>query len=212
MTTPLIRRAALIVPALGLVLAAAGCSSSGGPTGVTLSGADRTFSQSFPVGVADVQDDGNTDVVVTTQTASSDPACPAVRQVVHVRTQWQQAFRLKREVQEVSRNAVIRWYVTPAGRPDAAGKPQVVEYAGSGLVEVKRDGDEVRVTIREAKLEPVTVTTKMADPVGPATLSGTFVARRDRGETIAQIGELRATVAAARSAPTGAEAKLPLGQ
>ncbi len=211
MTTPLIRRVALIVPALGLVLAAVGCSS-GGSSGVTLTGARQTFAQSFPVGVADVQDDGNADVVVSTQTASNDPSCPAVRQVVHVRTQWQQAFRLKRENAEVSRNAVIRWYVTPAGRPDAAGRPQVVEYAGNGLVELNRSGDEVRVTVRDAKLEPVTVTGKMADPIGPATLSGTFVARRDRGEVVAQIGELRATVAAARSAPTGAEAKLPMGQ
>jgi hypothetical protein len=215
-----------------------GCaSSSASSPGVTLAcqSSGAAYQQPFPVGVADVRDGGETDVVVTCRTEPSAEAgssakaasaggtaaaaAPAVTQVLHVRMLWQQGYRVKAAMREVSQNATFHWYVYPAGRSDAAGDgtPQVVEYTGTGLVEMSRDGGQVTLRVAEAKMTPTTVSPGMADPVGPATLSGTLVARTDRRETLALLDDLRATGAAARTAagaglPVGAEAKLPLGQ
>jgi hypothetical protein len=222
--------------ALGAAVASAllgvGCSSSASSPGLTLS-SQRTgacYSQAFEVGVADVRDSGETDVVVTCRTEPAGgagdnagaAAAPAVTQVLHVRMLWQQGYRVKAAMREVSQNAAFHWYVYPAGRANAAGSaaggPQVVEYTGTGLVEMTRDGDQVTLRVAEAKLTPTTVTPGMADPVGPATLDGTLVARTDRRQTAALLDGVRATVAAARptdGVPTGAsavQAKVSLGQ
>jgi hypothetical protein len=197
------------LPALALV----GCSSSGRSELQLSSQRDGgRFTQSFPVGVADVQDAGDTDVVVNCQTAAATPDAPPVRQVLHVRVLWQQGYRLKPSMHEVSTNAAFHWYVYPAGATDAAGRAQVVEYTGVGLVELTRDGDQVTVTVAGATITPTTVTDRMNDPLGPTTLAGTIVARKGRRETTAQLGDLRATVAATKQPSRVVEAKLSLGQ
>ena len=193
----------------------AGCSAaSTSPSDVRLvsSGSGAAFTQSFPVGVADVQDAGDTDLVLACRTEAASPGGPAVRQVLHVRVLWQQGHNIKAPMRAVSQNAALHWYVSPAGQPDAGGRPAMVEYHGTGLVAVSRDGDRISVRIDRATMAPTTVAGGMADPLGPTTLSGTVVAVRDARETAVALGDLRATVAAARTPARTAEAALPLGQ
>lgn len=184
----------------GCALAGVGCGSKPQSTAtLDCTATDRTFTQAFPEGVARVGEDGNADILLSCRTESKAVSAPAVDQVVHIRVQWQMGFKVKQENRQVAQNAVIRWYVSPAGQPES-GKPQLIEYVGSGHVELKHDGDEVIATLEDATLTPAVCTSKMADPIGPARLSGTFLARRDNSATIARLNDLRATVAAVRPA------------
>ena len=205
------------VPASLAALLLVGCSASPPPRSdlqLTSIASGAPFTQAFPVGVADAQDAGDTDLVFACQTPAAAAGGQAVRQVLHVRVLWKQGHNIKSAMQAVSQNATFHWSVAPAGQPDAAARPAVVEYRGTGLVELTRDGDQVSVAIRSATLTPATVAGGMTDPLGPTTLSGTVVARLDARETAVALNDLRATVAAARPVPANrtAEANLPLGQ
>jgi hypothetical protein len=195
-----------------LALSLVGCSSTP-QSALKLTSQDTKAlrSQAFSTGVADVREAGDTDLVLSCRTESTSPDAPAVQQLLHLHVLWQQGYRLKASMREISQNASFHWYVYPAGN----GAGQMVEYTGTGHVEMDRDGDRVTVRVIEAKLAPTTVTGRMNDPLGRTTLTGTLVGRMDRAETAVMLSDLRATVAAARR-PRGtavsAEAKLPLGQ
>jgi hypothetical protein len=191
----------------GSALAAVGCGSKPQSTAtLNCNTTSRTFTQSFPEGIARITDDGNADMLLSCRTESKAASAPAVDQVVHIRVQWQMGFKVKQENRQAAQNAVIRWYVSPAGQSEG-GKPQLIEYVGSGHVELKRDGDEVVAIVEDATLAPAVCTAKMSDPIGPARLNGTFLARRDNAATVARLNDLRATVATVR--PAGRQ---PAGQ
>lgn len=206
-----------LVPCSLAALLLVGCSTSSSPSQpsairLTTAGSAAAFTQSFPTGVADVHDAGDTDLVLTCRTEAASPGGQAVRQVLHVRVLWQQGHVIKEQMRAASPNAAFCWYVSPAGQSEAAGREAVVEYRGTGLVELTRDAGQISVQIRYATMTPITVAGGMTDPLGIMTLSGTVVARRDSGATAVALGDLRATVAAARPAGRTAEAALPLGQ
>lgn len=201
--------------------ALAGCSAapSAGLRLTPANPAAPALTAAFPAGVADVQDSGDTNLVFACVTGPAAPGGPAVRQVLNVRVMWRQGYNVKEQMRGVHQNAALHWYVSPvADSADAAGGSAglgVVEYTGTGLVDVDRDGDRLTVTIRSADVTPVAALGGMTDPVGPATLTGTLVARRDAGVTSVALGELRASVAAAKLPASPArttEASLPLGQ
>lgn len=184
-----------------------GCSS-GGQSSLDLVSqkSGERFHHAPPVGVADVNDAGETDVVITSQCQGQTPDCPPVKHVMHVRVLWKQGHAIKSQNVLASTNAVIQWYVMPAGS-DSGRESGLIEYRGAGLVQVDRDGDDVTIKIDRATLNAASVSgARMADRLGTVNLSGTFHARQNRQETAVALGEVRGMLAAARS--VGGEASI----
>lgn len=140
--------------------------------------------------------------------ASGD--CAPVKHVLHVRVLWQQGHTIKAQDRDASQNAAIHWYVTPVGLTDGTPASGLIEYHGTGLVRVERSGDQIVLTIENARVLPTTVSgSGMVDRLGTTTLKGTIVARQSREETTVALGEVRAVLAAARA--RAAEANLQVG-
>jgi hypothetical protein len=117
-----------LVPASLTALLLVGCSaaptaSSGSDLHLTAAGSGARFTQAFPVGVADAQDAGDTDLVLACDTPSAAPGGSAVRQVLHVRVLWKQGHSIKSQMQAASQNASFHWSVSPAGQADAGRRP-----------------------------------------------------------------------------------------
>jgi hypothetical protein len=207
-----------LVPALSiLALVAAGCSTPQSQIQLSSQKSGELFQQSLPMGIADVQDAGDTDIVVACDIPGTTSACPPVRQVMHVRVLWQAGHVVKAHNEQISQNAAFHWYITPAAVGDSTASPvqphnAVVEYHGTGLVKLDQSGDQVVMTIVQAKMTPSHVSgDMMIDRLGPTKLTGTIKARVDRNDTAIALADLRATLADARNGAT-AEAKLPMGQ
>ena len=204
--------AASIAFTLSLLALVTGCSSQAQSNlHIVSAKSGDLYQQALPVGVADVQDAGDTDVVVTCQTNGATADCPPVKHVMHVRVLWKQGHTIKSQNRDASQNAAFHWYVTPVGHTDEARAGNgLIEYHGTGLVRIDRSGDQVLVTIENARLTPTTVAGgMMMDGLGATTLTGTIVARQSRQETAVALGEVRAVLAAARA--NEAEAKLQVG-
>ena len=204
--------AASVVVGLSLLALMTGCSSPAQSNLHIISArSGELYRHSLPVGVADVQDAGDTDVVVACQTNGATGDCPPVKHVMHIRVLWQQGHTIKSQNRDASQNAAFHWYVTPVAQTDESRAGHgLIEYHGAGLVRIDRSGDQVLVTIENARLTPTTVAGgMMADRLGTTTLKGTIVARQNRQETAVALGEVRAVLAAAHA--KDAEAKLQVG-
>jgi hypothetical protein len=153
----------------------------------------QTFQQPVTKAFAGRSTDGDLDVVVVNDGQSRPGAgSPGVRQVMHVRVLWKPMKGVKLD-NPTATNAAIDWYVF-SDSDKAAGGPGLVAYTGAGFVDVQQSGNTATLTIRNATLRPTTRHGGMTDPIGPAKVQGTVVARTGRDE------ELRAILSEARQA------------
>jgi len=70
---------------------------------------------------------------------------------------------------------------------DASNPGGMVAYTGAGFVDVQKSGDVATLDIRNATLKPTNREGGMIDPIGPAKLQGTVVARLGRTEQVREI-------------------------
>ena len=93
-----------------------------------------------------------------------------LRQVVQIKILWRPMSGVR---ESVAANAAIDWYVL---NNTADGGSDLLHYQGSGYVTLKGDDDTTKVKIHSAQMRPTAVHGTLSDPIGPATLTGTFVA------------------------------------
>jgi hypothetical protein len=188
---------------------AAGCS---GRTRleVTSLKSGQLYSTEFAQAWASRSEQGQYDVVLDSQAGNqaSSPSRstgptdqtsqPPLRHIVHMRVLWQPWSRPTADNPAMT-NASIHWYVISQ---KAGGGVDMLRYDGTGVVRVFGGGDEARVRIYSAKLEPG-LQAGLSDPVGQASLSSAFAARlspRHVRQVLAQIsalepaGDARATI------------------
>lgn len=208
---PQIRLVAVVC--LSLLGCLVGCGGKSATSSLRLSTANagELYRDDIPKGIADVRHDGQTDIVMTCETAGKATDCQPVRHTLHVRVLWQQGHAIKTQNKHQSQNAAIHWYVTPVAATDGSPQaPGLIEYHGSGLASVKRDGDEVVVTIDSSTVSASQVVgPQLADRLGVTTMRGTLRARQSPQETAAALGELRATVASVKR-NAGGEARVDI--
>ena len=136
--------------------------------------------------------------------AASDDASPelsaaAVRQVMHVKVLWRPQRGTKQSHPSYT-NAGLRWYVIGDGGRD------VLEYSGAGFVALAETPAGTQVTIKNATLKPVGVARgALTDPVGPARVTGTFIARKSPKRVDALLAEVKSTVNGASMSQAAAQ-------
>jgi hypothetical protein len=122
---------------------------------------------------------------------ASASAATAVRQVMHVRVLWKPQRGTKQSHPSYT-NAGLRWYVIGDAGQD------VLEYSGAGFVALQETAAGTQVTIRNATLKPVgTPKGTLTDPVGPARLTGTFIAKKSPQRVNALLAEVKTAVGGA---------------
>jgi hypothetical protein len=130
------------------------------------------FLQRFAQASATDRSDAATDIVL------SGAPDDGLNQLMHLRLLWRPMRGTKTD-QPSTTNAVIDWYVWDAGST-TGGPPSVMKYTGAGLVMADRmKGGRLRVTVKNATVRLKSRRGSLVDPVGPATLTGSFVVPYD---------------------------------
>ena len=188
-----------------LLFCITGCASrSSADLKLTSLEGKATFRQQFTDAyIAKGADGGDTEVVLAGRDGD-------VRQVMHVKVLWRPSRGTKQSHPSYT-NAGLHWYVMNHNGSDA---PDVLEYTGAGFVVLsnsplaKGGADGTRVTIRNATLKPVETpgaATTMKDPVGPAKLTGSFVAKRSPKRVNDLLAEVRSATDGARAQQASAQ-------
>ena len=206
-------------PLLLLLLAVAGnavgCGAKPAELRLTCLESDATFLQHFPKAYVGKGATGGTEVVLVDEqpvgnarpnggdaipaAAASPGAAPAVRQVMHLKVLWKPQRGTKQSHPSYT-NAGLRWYVIGDGGRD------VLEYSGAGFVALTETPAGTQVTIRNATLKPVgTPKGALTDPVGPARLTGTFIAKKSPRRVSALLAEVKTAVDGAAIRQASAE-------
>ena len=134
---------------------------------------------------------GDTDVVLAVD-ANHPAGRPGVlKQVMHIRVMWH-SDRITKWEGAPDTNASIRWYVFT----DHDGRPEMIEYAGTGTVALRSDADHTSVTVENAQLHPAFSQGQLSDPIGASKFEGTVVAVPDRQHVEELLSEVRTTLAA----------------
>jgi len=203
----------IILPAL-LVISAyvGGCSSDEGTLRLSSMDGQREFSQNFTQAYIARDQSGDADVVLVQdeiQPSHPDPTKPLVpdrwrtpRQLVHIRVFWMPMSGVKPD-HPANTNASIHWCLVC----NDSYSPGVVEYRGSGLVEVDDSSDGATVTIRKAWMKVGRQHGQLVDPLGPSILEGSFHAIGDAGLVKSIIAEIKAAGASDRVQATIAPAE-----
>ena len=186
----------LTLPALalgGLWLVGAGCASPKTELTVTALESRQTYNPAFRQAYSRRNDQGDVEVVAACdiRTASGAPH-PDLKQLMHIRVLWSPGPGLKTD-QPAATNASIAWYIY-----SDANTSNMVEYTGTGLVDVERDGNVTTVEIRNASLRPGITSGGLRDPIGPARFEGTVVARTNKRKVEEILSSVKPTLAAAR--------------
>jgi uncharacterized protein YuzE len=185
----------------GLSLAGAGCASPSTHLTVTSLEKRQTYRQGFSRAYSHRNAQGDVEVVAACGTPTASGALhPDLKQVMHIRVLWSPGPGLKTD-QPAATNAAITWYVFTNGH-----RMDMVEYTGTGLVEVDRDGDTTTVEIRNASLRPALTSGALRDPIGPSRFEGTVVARTDKRKVEEILSGVKATLATARLRQVRADA------
>jgi hypothetical protein len=191
-------RLTLFLPAV-LVFSAffGGCSSDEGTLHLHSMDGQKEFSQTFNQAYISRNDSGDANVVLVQdeiQPVHGDPTQPLVpdrwrtpRQLVHIQIFWMPMTGVKPD-HPANTNASIHWCMVC----DDSYEPGVVEYRGSGLVEIDSSSDGATVTIRKAWMKVGRQSGHLVDPLGPSILDGTFRAVGDPAEVKAIIAEIKA--------------------
>ncbi len=169
-----------ILPILAALIAA-GCSSDQG--NLRLLGLDQRheFSQTFTRAYLDRNDAGDADIVLV----QDNPSQP--RQLVHIRVFWTPMSGVKPD-HPANTNASIHWCFI-CDRADQTG---MVEYSGSGLVDVDDSSSGAVVKIRKAWMKEGCRRGEMVDPLGPSILQGSFRAEHDPAQVKAIMAQIKA--------------------
>jgi hypothetical protein len=187
----------MILPAL-LVISAyvGGCSSNEGTLQLSSTDGQREFSQNFSQAYIARSQAGDADVVLVQdeiQPRHADPTKPLVpdrwrtpRQLVHIRIFWMPMSGVKPD-HPANTNASIHWCLVCSD----SREPGVVEYRGSGLVELDDSADGATVTIRKAWMKPGRQRGQLVDPLGPCILQGSFHAISDAASVKEIIAEIK---------------------
>jgi hypothetical protein len=191
-----------LVTLTSLLLPLCGCSGGGTHLTVTSLQNHQTYQQPFTKAYAGRSEQGDFDVVLVRDGAGgksvNKESAGGVRQVMHVRVLWKPMKGTKLD-HPTATNATIDWYVF-----DGSGAGGVVAYSGAGYVDVQKSNGLATLDIRNATLKPTTREGGMVDPIGPAKLQGTVVARTGRTEQVREIlsqtREVTAQANAARDA------------
>ena len=177
----------------GLWLAGAGCASPSTSLTVTSLEKGQTYRQGFSQAYASRNAHGDMEVVAACGTPTASGAMhPDLKQVMHIRVLWSPGPGLRTD-QPAATNAAITWYVFTNGV-----RQDMVEYTGTGLVDLDRDGDTTTVEIRNASLRPALTSGALRDPLGPSRFEGTVVARTDKRKVEEILTGVKATLAAAK--------------
>jgi hypothetical protein len=199
-------------PLLPLGLVGTGCSAGrGADLRLTSLASEATFRQQFSRAYVNKSADGCTEVVLvkgapaetspdarlaaatTWGESTSVATAGSVRQVMHVRVLWRPQRGTKQSHPSYT-NAGLHWYVVG---DSASGTPEVLEYSGAGFVSLAEVPGGTQVTIRNATLKPVNPSaTTLTDPVGPAKLTGTFLAKRSAKRVNDTLAEVKTAAAA----------------
>lgn len=183
-----------------MLLLATGCSSR--PT-LSVDSTDRKlrFTQSFTQVYATRGEDGDFDIVLLDdpiddaqvptpgKPLQSMPIRP-LKHMVHIRVLWTPMIGDRGDHPSAT-NAAINWYVWG----DSTGKQtDMMHYGGAGFVKIYAGDDSADFRISNTTLKLKTARGSMSDPVGNATLTGSFSAdlnpRRVK-ELLAQLGQDR---------------------
>jgi len=197
-----VRRSLILSFTLSLPFLAVGCA--GGSTNLTVTSLQnhQTYQQHFSKAYAGKSENGDFDVVLVKEAGDKSNGL-GLRQVMHVRMLWKPMKGAKLD-HPTATNATIDWYVFgDAVGDDRVGSGGMVAYTGAAFVNVDRTGDQATITIRNATLRPTTRQGGLTDPIGPARLAGTVVARTGRAEQVrdllAEAEQASAHVSAAKT-------------
>ncbi|HEY1922420.1 MAG TPA: hypothetical protein VGG44_06615 [Tepidisphaeraceae bacterium] len=191
-------RLTILLPVLFVIsVCINGCSTDEGTLHLASLDGQRQFSQNFSQAYISWNQTGDADVVMVEdqiQPSHSDPTKPLApdrwrtpRQLVHIRIFWMPMSGVKPD-HPANTNASIHWCLLSNG-PDGSG---VVEYQGSGLVELDSSSNGATVTIRKAWMKAGRQQGQLIDPMGPSVLQGTFHAASDTAAVKAIIAEIKA--------------------
>ena len=182
-----------ILPILAAAIVA-GCSSNQGNLHLLSLDQKRQFSQTFTRAYLDRNDAGDDDIVLVQD--GGDPArgssprlenCVMPRQLVHIRVFWTPMNGVKAD-HPANTNASIHWCFIC----DDIHRAGMVEYCGSGLVEIDDSSTGASVTIRKAWMREACRRGQMLDPLGPSILQGSFNALHDRAQVSAIMAQIKA--------------------
>jgi hypothetical protein len=184
---------ALTLGGLWLAGAAGGCASPTTDLTVTSLKSHQTYHPGFKQAYSRRNDQGDVEVVAACDLrTASGAAHPHLKQVMHIRVLWSPGPGLKTD-QPAATNAAITWYVF-----NDANRNDMLEYTGTALVELDRDGNTTTVEVRKASLRPALAAGALRDPIGPARFVGTVVARTDKRKVEEILTGVNATLAAAK--------------
>src|SRR5829696_5245684 len=132
-----------------LWLAGAGCATPSTNLTVTSLENRQTYRPDFRSAYTSRNPQGDIEIVAACGTRTASGAMhPDLKQVMHIRVLWLPGPGLRTD-QPAATNAAITWYVYSNGDRQA-----LLEYTGTGLVEIDRDGDTTTVEVRNASLRP----------------------------------------------------------
>ena len=167
-----------------LPLVAAACSSQVGNLHLVSIDQKHEFSQKFTQAYFARNESGDADIVLVQdniQPSRQDPtkpqhpdACVMPRELVHIRVFWTPMSGVKAD-HPANTNASIHWCFIC----DNTNQAGVVEYSGSGLVQLIDSPSGAQITIRKAWMKIGCQRGAMVDPLGPSILDGTFRAVHD---------------------------------
>jgi hypothetical protein len=205
---------------VAMVLVAGGCASQ--RTSLNLVSFDKKhgFAQTFSEAYCSKDKTGDTDVVLIADPAPGEvqdpkkplmpePVADAPRQVVHIRIYWKPMLGTKAD-HPASTNASCHWYLIDTFNPN-----NMIEYSGSGLVELDDSDDPAMLEVRTAWMKVARNRGTMVDPLGPCTLNGKIRAKVDAQEVKSILAALKvetAPVAEAHAGSSGEPANLMVGR
>ena len=212
---------AATAPLLLLVVAGApmGCARGGAELRLTSLEKNAAYLQSFSNAYVSKAGNGGSEIVLINEQsvrgtpgteagdavpAAAGSATTAVRQVMHLRILWKPQRGAKQSHPSYT-NAGLHWYVFT--QPAAGGAaPDVLEYRGAGFVTLAETAAGTEVTIKNATVKPVgTPSGSLTDPVGPARLTGTFLAKQSPKRVNALLAEVKTVVDGAGMPQAAAE-------
>lgn len=184
-------------------LSAGGCGQKSAELTLTSLESNTTFLQQFSKAYVTKGATGGSEIVLVDKQAVSGAGTPgetvpasasgatAVRQVMHLKVLWKPQRGTKQSHASYT-NAGLRWYVIGDTGHD------VLEYSGAGFVALQETAAGTQVTIRNATLKPVGAPRGgLSDPVGPARLTGTFIAKKSSQRVKSLLAEVKSAVASA---------------
>jgi hypothetical protein len=174
----------------------AGCSTQAGNLRLVSLDQKREFSQKFTQAYITRNESGDADIVLVQDNihpSDQDPskpqhpdACVMPRELVHIRVFWTPMSGVKPD-HPANTNSSIHWCFIC----DNTNQAGVVEYSGSGLVEVSESSGGAKITIRKAWMKVGCQRGEMIDPLGPSILNGSFQAVHDDARVKSIIAQIK---------------------